>query len=242
MAKTATFRWIVLALLLVGVALALAVILGAQDEIQRMLEWTERQGPAAPLLLVALIALIVLLLVPGVVFTTGAGFVFGIVGGTACIVLGTTLGAAIAFLAARYLFGERAKSYVLSRGKLRLIGDELGRNGWKIVMLTRLIPFFPGKLSNYVFGVTPVSLPAFVGGTFVGVIPFSLHNAYLGSLAAEIATDGSGRGPDSTLDWVVYGGGFMATAVAVIYFGRLAMRALTRYQRDSGNGRERCRG
>jgi len=38
-------------------------------------------------------------------FTTGVGFVFGVAKGTLCVVLGTTLGATLAFLIARHCFG-----------------------------------------------------------------------------------------------------------------------------------------
>lgn len=234
-------RWILVGFVLVGGATALVISLGAQDEVRRLLEWTDAQGAAAPLVFVVVMALVVFFVLPGVIFTTGAGFVFGVVAGTACVVVGTTLGAALAFLAARYAFGSRAREFVLSRARLRVVGDALGRHGWKVVLLTRLIPFFPGKLSNYFFGVTPVSLSGFVGGTFLGVIPFSLHNVYLGSIAADVATAGSGRGPESLIEWVFYGAGFLATAVAALYLARRAMRALARYEREGGGDR-RCRG
>jgi len=41
-------------------------------------------------------------------FTTGAGFVFGVVEGTLCVVVGTTLGASLAFLMIlQYVIGNR---------------------------------------------------------------------------------------------------------------------------------------
>ena len=194
-----------------------------------MLKWFDAQGAWAPLLFVLLMATVVVLVLPGVLFTTGAGFVFGVVEGSIYVVVGTTLGSTVAFLIARYLFGQRARQFVTARTKLRLVSEELTPNGWKIVMLTRLIPFFPGKISNYFFGLTPFSLRGYVGGSLLGFIPFSIHNVYLGSIAADITTLGERSMGRSPLEWTLYGTGFIATVIAVVYLNRLARRALARY-------------
>jgi uncharacterized membrane protein YdjX (TVP38/TMEM64 family) len=187
-------------------------------------------------------AAVVVLVLPGVLFTTGAGFVFGVVEGTACVVVGTTAGATLAFLIARYLFAERAKRYILANPRLSVVSEELAPQGWKIILLTRLVPFFPFKLSNYFFGLTPFSLRDFVLGSFVGVIPFSLHNVYLGSIAADIATLGARRPDRSPFEWILYGAGFAATVAVLLYVNRLARRALARLGLDERNGGPGCRG
>jgi hypothetical protein len=48
-------------------------------------------------------AAVVVLVLPGVLFTTGAGFVFGVVKGSIYVVTGTTLGAVLAFLNSRVI-------------------------------------------------------------------------------------------------------------------------------------------
>ena len=105
-----------------------------------MLNWLDTQGVSVLLLFTLVMALVVVLLLPGVIFTTGAGFVFGVVEGSICVVLGTTMGATLAFLIARYLFGARATRYVLAHTRLKLVSDEFTPQAWKIVMLTRLVP------------------------------------------------------------------------------------------------------
>lgn len=224
--KKSPLLWIAASILLVAAILAVLYAYGIHERVVDLLRWFDTQGAWAPLLFVAIMALAVVLLLPGVLFTTGAGFVFGVVEGTFYVVTGTVLGASLAFLMARYLFGERSRAYVRRHSRLRLMSDELTRNGWKIVLLTRLIPFFPSKLSNYFFGLTHFSFRGFVGGSALGFIPFSLHNVYLGSLAADITLEierDSGRSP---LEWAIYGAGFVGTVVAVVYLNSLARRAL----------------
>ncbi len=220
---------VVASILFVAVILAVLIRFDAHEQVLSLLRWFDAQGAWTPLLFVLVMAGVVVLMLPGVLFTTGAGFVFGVVEGTFYVVTGTTLGAALAFLIARYLFGQRARAFVTAHARLRLVSDELTPHGWKIVLLTRLIPFFPSKVSNYFFGLTPFSLRGFIGGSLVGFVPFSILNVYLGSIAADIATLGARDVDRSALEWAIYGTGFVATIVAVVYLNRLARRALARY-------------
>ncbi|WP_150910549.1 TVP38/TMEM64 family protein [Marinobacter halotolerans] len=213
----------------VGVILAILYSLGIHERVVVMLQWFEAQGAWAALLFILLMMVTVVALLPGFLFTTGAGFVFGVFEGTVYVVAGTVLGAAIAFLISRHLFGDRAKEFVMARARLRLMSNELTPHGWKIVLLTRLIPFFPGKLSNYFFGLTRFSFRGFVGGSAVGLIPFSLHNVYLGSIAADLTVLGVRETGRSPLEWAIYGAGFAGTVLAVIYLNILARRALAKY-------------
>jgi len=220
---------IFISVLFVALITILLVYFDVHEGVLRFLDWLDALGVWGPLLFIVVIMLVVVLLLPGVLFTTGAGFVFGVVEGTVCVVVGTTLGATLAFLIARYLFAERASQFVLRRARLRLVSEELTPQGWKIVLLTRLVPFFPLKLSNYFFGLTQFSLRGFMGGTFVGIIPLSLHNVWLGSIAADIAVPGGHIAARTPFEWVLYGGGFAAIICLVVYLNRLARRALARY-------------
>jgi hypothetical protein len=61
-----------------------------------------------------------------------------------------------------------------------------------------------------------------------------VHNVYLGALAADIATLGEREAGRSPLEWALYGAGFLVTVAAVVYFNRLARRALADYTRGAG--------
>ncbi len=234
-----TAAWsIIISILFVAAVLCLLLLFDVDAQVLRLLVWLDAQGAWASLLFVLIMAAVVVLLLPGVLFTVGAGFVFGVVEGGIYVVSGTTLGAVLAFLIARHLFGERATRLVLRHARLKLVSEELVPQGWKIVMLTRLVPFFPFKLSNYFFGLTAFSLRGFTGGTFLGIIPFSLHNVYLGSIAADIATLGTRNTDRTLLEWGLYGAGFFVAVGIVIYLNRLARRALARYTEEDGKGEE----
>ena len=220
-------------MLFVAALLALLIYLGVQDQLLHLLKWFDAQGAWAPLLFILIMAAVVVLVLPGVLLTTGAGFVFGVVEGSIYVITGTTLGATLAFLIARYLFGQRARTFVMDHAKLHVVSKELTPHGWKIVLLTRLIPFFPSKISNYFFGLTPFSLRGYIGGSLLGFTPFSIHSVYLGSIAADLSTLGQRNLDRTPLEWALYGAGFVTIVIAVIYLNRLARRALNHY-RDQG--------
>ena len=193
------------------------------------LEWLEGLGAWAPFLFILIDMLAVVLVLPGVILTLGAGFMFGILRGSLYVLIGTTIGATIAFLIARYLFSERATEFFLGYPKLKLVNDEFKQAGWKFVLLTRLVPFFPFKLSNYLFGLMQISLRDFVIGVFFGIMPFTVTNVYIGSLAVDLATIGSRTASRSRMEWTIYGMGVIIAIVAVIYITYLARRALNMY-------------
>lgn len=214
----------------VGLIVGLLYAFGVHQQVVGLLRWFDTRGAWAALMFIGIMLLAMVLLLPGVLLTTGAGFVFGVLEGTAYVVVGTTLGSAVAFLIARHFLGAQARVYIRNRARLSVVSNEMVPHGWKIVLLTRLIPFFPGKLSNYLFGLTRFSFAGFVAGTFLGVIPFSLHNVYLGSLAADLSTLGVRETSRTPLEWVIYGAGFAGTVLAVVFLNRLARRALNRYR------------
>ncbi|KKO44552.1 alkaline phosphatase [Arsukibacterium ikkense] len=223
--------WLGLAGSIVFVAgvLAVMVYFGVHAQVLHLLQWFKLQGIWAPLLFMLIMAAVVVLLLPGALFTIGAGFVFGVLQGSVYVLLGTTLGAVIAFLLARYLFGDRAKRFIMARAKLRLVNDEFSKNDWKIVLLTRLIPFFPSKIANYFFGLSRFSLRGYIIGSLLGFIPFTVHNVYLGSLIADITTFEFGQQQRSGWEWALYAGGLMAAIAIIVYLNRLASRALAKY-------------
>ncbi|MDH3692178.1 MAG: TVP38/TMEM64 family protein [Gammaproteobacteria bacterium] len=220
-------------------ALFVAVILSVliyffdlQSHVVRVLEWLDTLGVWAPALFIVIDMLVVVFLVPGIMVTMGAGFLFGVVNGSLYVVIATTLGATIAFTIARCLLGGSMASYLRTHPRLSLIDEALAGGGWKIVLITRLIPFFPFKLSNYFFGVTQFCTRDFVMGTFLGIWPITVVNVYIGSITADFATLGSPTDSRSQMEWVVYGIGFVISIAFAIYLGHLAQQALRRYAQD----------
>ena len=220
------WKSIAIGIAVVTVVLLIMLALDIDQQIIDTLQWLDTQGMWAIFWFILIMAAVVVLVLPGVLFTTGAGFVFGVTAGTIAVVIGTTIGACLSFLVARYLFAERLQHYILANNQLNLISGTIDNQGFRIVLLSRLIPFFPGKLSNYLFGLTHVPLRHFGAASLLGFIPFSLHNVYLGSLAVDIATLGKRHSDWGPLHWAVYILGFVVVVAAVLFLNRWAKNRL----------------
>ena len=194
-------------------------------------EWLEGLGAWAPLLFILVEMVVVVFILPGfgLILALGGGFMFGVLKGVLYIVIGTTLGAALSFMIARHFFGERASRFIMTHSKLKLLNHELSRKGWKIVLLTNLVPFFPFKLSHYFFGLTGFSLRDLVIGVSFGIMPITITNAYIGSLASDLSTLGLRSSSRSQADWIIYGIGLVIMIGVVVYITRLALRVLDKY-------------
>lgn len=221
--------------IIIGSALFVGAVLGAliyffdlQSHVRNLLEWIDARGVWAPILFILIDIVIVMVLFPGVLITMGAGFLFGVVMGSIYIIIATTIGAVFAFILARYLFTEQTVEYLRSYPRLNFVDQLLAAEGWKIVFVTRLIPFFPFKLSNYLFGLTKFKLWDFFIGTFFGIWPITIFNVYVGSITADLSTLGT-PSTKTNLEWGFYISGFVITIFAVIYISHRARLALKKY-------------
>lgn len=218
-------------LLVAGIFIALfAFYKPAQDGALAVLEWFENQGPWGMLLYVAMYVVIVLFLVPAIIFTVGAGFVFGFWKGFLVVIAAMAISAPIAFLLARYAFGGRVAQRLKEHRRLKMLNKGLEREGWKIVLLSRLVPGFPFKLSNYFFGLTGVPFRGFFFGTMIGLLPLTVVNVYVGSIASRL-TDVVDRDPEPW-EWVLYGVGLVVSIILVWYIARLANGRMQRALND----------
>ncbi|MBE9206476.1 TVP38/TMEM64 family protein [Nostoc sp. LEGE 06077] len=190
------------------------------------LQWIESLGTVGAIAFIALYIIATVAFLPGSILTLGAGVVFGVVWGSLYVFVGATLGATSAFLVGRYLARSWVANKIANNQNFAAIDRAVGREGLKIVLLTRLSPIFPFNLLNYAFGVTGVSLKDYFIGS-VGMIPGTIMYVYIGSLAGNLALIGTDSQPNNpTIQWAIRIIGFIATVAVTVYVTRIARNAL----------------
>jgi uncharacterized membrane protein YdjX (TVP38/TMEM64 family) len=133
-----------------------------------------------------------------------------------------------AFLIGRYFARNWVTQKVQGNPQFQAIDRAIAREGFKIVLLTRLSPIFPFNLLNYALGITQVSLQDYLLGS-LGMIPGTILYVYIGSLAGSIATIGQQRTIDPQAQqwkWALQIVGFIATIAVTIYITKVAKAAL----------------
>lgn len=228
--KKGSTGWMRPALILAAIGLLIVVgkAVDAPARLRDALEWVQQLGWIGVGVFVALYVLACVLFLPGSILTLGAGVVFGVVKGSIIVSVASTLGATVAFLVGRYLARGWISGKIEENARFKAIDDAMGREGWRIVGLTRLSPIFPFNLLNYAFGVTRVPLGQYVLASWIGMLPGTIMYVYLGSLAGSLATLGSGAGAQArtAAQWALYAVGLLATVAVTVYVTRIARRAL----------------
>lgn len=199
-----------------------------QAWLQETLQWVESLGAVGTLAFIVIYIAATVAFLPGSVLTLGSGVVFGVVQGALYVFIGATLGATLAFLVGRYLARDWVASKIAENDKFRAIDEAVGREGFKIVLLTRLSPVFPFNLLNYAFGITKVSLRDYFLGC-IGMIPGTILYVYLGSLAGNLALIGTANQPTNpAVEWAIRIIGFIATIAVTLYVTQIARNALSK--------------
>lgn len=115
---------------------------------------------------------------PASVMTITGGLAFGPAWGTAAALGGSTVRACSQFLVAR-LLGREVVAKLL-KGRVAKLDQKISENGFKAVLLIRLIPNLPFDVQNYGLGFTQVRFGAYAPASFLGMIPGSFAFVYLG--------------------------------------------------------------
>lgn len=215
-------------ILIALVALGLLFSVGRQLALllQPFADWVEGLGALGPLAFIAGYICATVAFVPGSALTVAAGALFGLPWGTVYVLLGATVGAALAFLVSRYVARSTIEERLAGNPRFRAIDRAIGQEGFKIVLLLRLSPVFPFNLLNYALGLTNVRFGDYAAAS-IGMLPGSLLYTYYGKVLGDVADlAAAGPGDRDAGYWTVLLLGLAATVVATMLVTRAARRAL----------------
>lgn len=146
----------------------------------------QRQHPwqVAGLYFVAYVAVTALSLPGALPMTLAGGAIFGLLWGTVIVSFASSIGATLAFLAARFLlrdwvserFGERLKA----------VDEGIRRDGAFYLFTLRLIPVFPFFLVNLLLALTAMKARTFYGVSQIGMLAGTIVYVNAGTQLARI--------------------------------------------------------
>jgi uncharacterized membrane protein YdjX (TVP38/TMEM64 family) len=168
-----------LALIVVAVGIVAAWRLGVFElltvaNVDRLNTWFDGLGWWAPVVFVLLWIAASVFFLPGLAITIVGGLVFGAVWGTVWTTVGANLGAIAAFLVGRYAARAMVEGMVEKNRALKKIDEGVKRQGWRMLMVTRLVPIFPFNVQNYVYGLTDIPLRTYVLVTLPCMLPATI--------------------------------------------------------------------
>lgn len=221
--------------LIIAAALA-SWFLFLQDHLPTFMEWVREQGLWGAVLVGLGYALATVLMIPGSLVTLLIGAIYGPWLGTALVSPASVLGATLAFLLGRTVFRPSMEARMANSPRFTALQGAMEQQGFKILTLVRLSPIFPFTLVNYAFGLTRVSLGAYILGSFLGMLPGTLMYVYLGSAVgdvASLASEGLGETDTGWQGQALKWGGLAATLIVTIFITRVAKKALSEAAPDA---------
>ncbi len=217
---------IAIGLAIVAGLVAAARVLPVQQWLLAFVGWIRGAGGLGMFAFAVAYVLACVLFLPGSILTLGAGFAYGVGLGVPLVWASANVGAALAFVLGRTVARDVIARRIAGNEKFAAIDRAVGRQGFRIVLLTRLSPVFPFNLLNYAFGLTRVAFRDYVLGSMIGMLPGTVMYVYLGSLVTGLAELAGGQSSGGTAKQVFYFVGLAATVAVTLYVTRVARRAL----------------
>jgi uncharacterized membrane protein YdjX (TVP38/TMEM64 family) len=118
------------------------------------------------------------------ILTLAGGALFGLLWGTVIVSFASTIGATLAFLAARFLFRDSIQARFGDH--LKAIDQGIARDGPYYLFTLRLVPLFPFFVINLLMGLTALKTRTFYWVSQVGMLAGTLVYVNAGTQLAKI--------------------------------------------------------
>lgn len=147
---------------------------------------TRKLGAWGPVIFVLLYVLGTVSFIPGTLLTLLAGSMFGFWLGTTVVIVGLTLGSYVAFLLGRYLLRDPLTQWMQKQTWTARLQSGLEGNGFRFMIVARLVPLFPFNAFNLTCGVLPLSNRDYLLGSFLGMLPGTMAYVYAGAAGCRL--------------------------------------------------------
>ncbi len=191
--------------------------IGAGERLGGLKEWIGAFGSLGPLVFILVYVIAVVAALPGVAITVVGAALFGSVAGVILVSIGSTVGAGLAFLIARYVARESIVRRLSGNETYRKLDRMTEEHGAVMVAITRLVPIFPFNLLNYGFGLTGVPFWTYLFWSWLCMLPGTI----LYVAGADAVISGLSRGE---IPWPLV----VVAAVAAVILAFLVRMAKSR--------------
>jgi uncharacterized membrane protein YdjX (TVP38/TMEM64 family) len=175
-ARAARLRLVALAVIVA--ALFAVVALSGSLSSDRVRDWIEPFGIAAPVVFIVVSAGLTVALFPGPLLAGASGLLFGTALGFPISLISAVLGATLAFSVSRHVGAAPVER--LAGPRLAGLKGWIEERGFLAVLYLRIAPGVPYNLVNYAAGLTRIPLRTFVLATALGAAPRAFAYTALG--------------------------------------------------------------
>jgi len=137
-------------------------------------------GWAIAVTLVLFVLMTFTIVFPFMILSGAAGIVFGLAEGMIISWAGEVIGAFFMFVFARYFFRSVAERWIAKSPYLKQVDDYSAANGFKALLIARLLPLAPSGIITAVAAISKISFRDFFLATLIGKFPPVIIKVLLG--------------------------------------------------------------
>lgn len=194
--------------------------------VEQFLESISKSGVDGLIIVIALMVLIASTgFLPASLIGVASGTIYGVFGGFLISAFATLLGAWVSFAVSRSFFRSIFERLFIRRGRIRNLGDEVVKHGWRFVCLLRMSPIMPFSITSYAFGLSPIGTRDYMLGT-IASLPALFGYVCIGWFARN--SIGEKTSGVNYLQWAILGIGIVATVFLTVYIKRIMSAAIRR--------------
>eukprot|EP01080_Neovahlkampfia_damariscottae_P002363 gene2363-2831_t len=225
-----TLGWVRIISIVVFIVVVSAVTFVFSDQVfnglDKLLEYIQSLGIFGVAVFSLLFILTTIFFIPSFVLSLSAGFLYHY-WGIPINIISSTIGSVVAFFIGKMLLRQDVVSKLNGSAKFQAIDRAIKQNGFKIILLLRLIPITPFNFLNYVLGVTNISPLSFIAATLLGMTPEVLILVHLGTFAKNIKSIVQGKsGPSWGIELISYLGSAILVFCVFCFIIWIAKREL----------------
>ncbi|MES1925594.1 VTT domain-containing protein [Salinisphaera sp. T31B1] len=194
--------------------------------------WFESLGWAGPVIFALIYGVLGALAAPTGLIELIAGAIFGFSIAAAAVLAGALMAANIGFACGRWLARDWVSNKMAGNRTAEQIEAAVEQRGFWITVLIRLSPAVPFNLTSYVLGASTLRWVTFLMASLLGMLPIKLFLVWIGASGQKLlgATEPSAWGVN---EWLLYGGGLVATLLVVVLIGWTIARTSRRVLREA---------
>ncbi len=117
---------------------------------------------------------------PAIIFSTANTLIFGIFWGIVLSVAAETVGVTFSFILLRFFFRETAQKIINKNKTLANIDKYSGKRGFAVMLIARMVPYFPSIMLNAIGALSAMRLSDYVIASLIGKVPSTGIEAIIG--------------------------------------------------------------
>lgn len=209
----------------VAVVAAIVVLLAvARPDVADLERWLAELGVWAPLIFVALYMILVSVGFPVSVLGFVAGATFGVLGGTALLLVAALLTASVIFGLSRRWLSGRVRAHVAARARLTRFLELAEADSWRVMVLMRFSPVHYAVVC-YLLGASRVRFWPYLITSFC-VLPSAALQSYVGWTARRVGAQAATGARVDPLEVALAVLGILAALALLVIMTRLVRRVL----------------